>query len=507
MFRRAAPLAFLALLSCQDYRFNPVGRCLIQPGQVSLPLSGISTADILFVVDDSGSMAPIQASLASNFQSFIQNLATYQATRVGAGQTALDFYIAVTTSGVLVNRGVSATCTSGTCNISTPTFPPARTYACSPEGSTCADVITQYYSNFSSCVPGVAVAAGDPFPAGSFVSLGANPKVLAFTKGLDWPNWQTDATIQGLMGQFGQNIQVGDCGANQEMHLQAGRLAVEKALAGQQSLPAGTTWPHPDSKLVVVWVGNEDDCSTRRADQGGLVWNQGTVGGDSCENQAQLDPSVSLQYPVTDYSTFFIGLGRPLGVAFIRPGDTGCNCVGSCSANGYGNATRFKALASAFRSQGAQVLEASVCGNFGTTLTQLADLVKVPEGLTLPTQPAADVVTQLRLVGSDGKTAYVCSAPSTTGDWWFIDCSSGNALAPGATSACIKLQQNGPCVPSPGQTLVAEYLGRVPSGGCLVGTAGADSQECATALGGSASEWTCDGTTGLQGTCLCKTGP
>jgi hypothetical protein len=350
------------------------------------------------------------------------------------------------------------------------------------------------------------VTAGDPFPAGAFMSVGSNPKVLAFTKGLDWPNWQTDATIQGLIGQFQGNIKVGDCGANQEMHLEGGRLAVQKALAGQQSLPPGTTWPHPDSKLVVVWVGNEDDCSTRRADQGGVVWS-GAPGGDTCEGQAQLDPSASQLYPVTDYATFFIGLGRPLGAAFIRPGDSGC----TSGPTGYGNGTRFKALAGALRGQGVQVVEASVCNaSFGATLTQIADLVKPPAGLNLPTQPAADVVTQLRLVGSDGKTAYVCSAPSpppSSGDWWFVDCASGNAMPAGVTSACILLNQGGPCVPSPGQTLVAEYLGRVPSGGCLVGAAGADSQECATALGGSASEWTCDGTTGLQGTCLCKTGP
>jgi hypothetical protein len=498
MFRRAAPLAFLALLSCQDYRFNPVGRCLIQPGQVQVPLSGVSTADILFVVDDSGSMAPIQQNLADNFQSFIQQLATTQASRVAAGQPALDFYIAVTTSAVLVNRGVpGVNCTGGTCSISNPTFPPAYSYACSPAGSVCGDIITRYYGSLSSCVP--AVTAGDPFPAGSFMSLGSNPKVLEFTKGLDWPNWQTDAAIQGLITQFGQNIKVGDCGANQEMHLEGGRLAVQKALAGQQP---GTTWPHPDSKLVVVWLGNEDDCSTRRADQGGVVWS-GSAGSDSCETQAQLAPSLSQLYPVTDYASFFIGLGRPLGAAFIRPGDSGC----TTGPTGFGNGTRFKALASAFRGQGVGVVEASVCGNFGTTLTQIADLVKPPEGLNLPTQPAADVVTQLRLVGSDGKTAYICSAPSTTGDWWFVDCSTGNPMPAGTTSACIRLKSPGPCVPSPGQTLVAEYLGRVPSGGCLVGAAGADSQECATALGGSASEWTCDGTTGLQGTCLCKTGP
>jgi hypothetical protein len=502
-FAPVALVALAALLSCQDYRFNPVGRCLIQPGQVRVPVSGVSTADILFVVDDSFSMHPIQQSLADNFSSFIQQLAATQATRVAAGKPALDFYVAVTTSGVLVNRTTSANCSGGTCNITNPTFPPAYSYACAPAGSVCGDIITQYYANFASCTPGVAVAAGDPFPAGKFVSLGANPRVLEFTKGLDWPNWQTDSTIQGLISRFGENIQVGDCGANQEMHLEGGRLAVQKALAGQQGLPAGVTWPHPDSKLVVVWVGNEDDCSTRRADQGGLVWNQGTVGGDSCETEAQL--ASGLLYPVADYANYFLGLGRPLGAAFIRSGDSGCNCVGNCAANGYGNASRFKALATAFRDQGVSVVESSVCGDFAASLTQIADLVKPPEGLKLPSQPAADLVIQLRLVGSDGRTAYVCSAPSTTADWWFVDCGAGTPMPAGATSACLALQPNGPCVPSSGQTLVAEYLGRVPAGGCPVGAGGA--QACADALGGSASEWTCDGAAGQQGTCLCQPGP
>jgi hypothetical protein len=519
-----APLALLALLTCQDYRFNPVGRCTIQPAQVRVPLSGVSTADILFVIDDSASMHPIQASLAANFQSFIQQLAAIQAARVAGGKPALDFYVAITSSAVLVNRGLpGVNCSGGTCSIANPTFPPAYSYACSGTVA-CADIIDKFYGGGTclvttptqactldsecpsgdACSCGLAPGRGAPFFAGSFVAKGSNPKVLEFTKTLNWPAWQTDPTIQGLIARFGENIQVGDCGANQEMHLEAGRLAVQKALAGAQGLPGGVSWPHADSKLVVVWVGNEDDCSTRRADQGGLVWSGG-AGADSCENQAQLAPSQSSLYPVADYASYFIGLGRPLGTAFIRPGDPGCNCTGlPCASNGFGQGTRFKTLAAAFGNQGIDVFQASVCGDFGAALTQIADLVKPPEGLTLPTQPAADVVTQLRLVGSDGKTAYVCSAPSTSGDWWFVDCDSQAPMAAGATSACIALQPGGPCVPSPGQTLVAEYLGRMPAGGCPAGALNAPSAECATALGGTASEWTCDGTAGQLGTCLCR---
>lgn len=501
MLRRLAPLALLSLLTCQDYRFNPVGRCIIQPGQARVPVSAASAVDILFVVDDSASMHPIQQSLADNFHFFVEQLASIQADRVAAGQPALDFSIAITSSAVLVNRGLSGVnCTGGTCSITNPAFPPAYSYACSPAGSTCADIITRYYAVFSACIPGVAVAAGDPFPAGSFVALGSNPRVLEFTKGLDWPNWATDPTIQNLIARFGENIQVGDCGANQEMHLEASRLAIQKAFAGGQGLPAGVSWPHPESKLYVVWVGNEDDCSTKRADQGGLVWDAGVVGNDSCVQ----DPSGQLT-PVADYASFLNGLGRSLGAAFIRSGDTGCNCVGiPCASNGFGNATRFKALAATLRGQGVDVIEGSVCGDFGATLTAIAQSIPPPTSLSLPTQPAADVVTQLRLVGSDGKTVYICSAPSTSGDWWFVDCATAAALPAGVTSACILLQPGGPCVPSPGQTLVAEYLGRVPAGGCPAGAAGAPSAECANALGGTASEWTCDGTAGQLGTCLCR---
>ncbi len=558
-----APLALLALLTCQDYRFNPVGRCIIQPGQVRVQVSGISTADILFVIDDSASMAPIQASLANNFQSFIQQVSTTQAARVAAGRPALDLYIAITSSAVLVNRPTGANCSAGVCSISNPTFGNSYNYTCSGTVA-CGDVVDKFYGvgscsvtttqacassadcpggetcNGSGCtVLGLARSRGSPFFAGDFVAKGSNPKVLEFTKALNWPAWQTDPAIQGLIARFGENIQVGDCGANQEMHLQAARLALKKALHLEgltqpaDVLPA--SWPHPDSKLVVVWVGNEDDCSTWGANVevgglGGVVWS-GPSGADTCENQAQLTSGSAL-YPLAEYASFLTGLGRPVAAAFIRPGDASlsCNCVGlPCASNGFGNGTRFKGLAAALGGQGVSVVEASVCGDFGQALAAIADLVTPLPPLNLPTQPAAGVVTQLKLVGSDGKTAYVCNGPSTSGDWWFVDCATQTAMPAGATSLCIGLgrcsttttracviDQECPsgetcqlrnCNPGPGQTLVAEYLGRVPPGGCPAGALNAPSTECATALGGTASEWTCDGTAGQTGTCLCRTGP
>ena len=50
------------------------------------------TADILFVIDDSGSMAPEQANLAQNFQAFIDTLAQTQRDRAAIGLDPLHIW-------------------------------------------------------------------------------------------------------------------------------------------------------------------------------------------------------------------------------------------------------------------------------------------------------------------------------------------------------------------------------------------------------------------------------
>ncbi len=75
-FRTRTLVAVVGLVAagCQDYNFNPVGHCLIQPGGDQFTLSSVSTADVLFVVDDSGSMEGEQLRLADDFGDFVDNL-------------------------------------------------------------------------------------------------------------------------------------------------------------------------------------------------------------------------------------------------------------------------------------------------------------------------------------------------------------------------------------------------------------------------------------------------
>src|SRR6266540_1241286 len=111
---RHAALA-VALVSwasgCQDYKFNPVHPCIIQPGSERVQLSSVSSADVLFVVDDSGSMAGEQAKLALAFDRFVGSLHGYNDLRVANHLEPFDFHLAMTTTSVFYNQLSSATCT------------------------------------------------------------------------------------------------------------------------------------------------------------------------------------------------------------------------------------------------------------------------------------------------------------------------------------------------------------------------------------------------------------
>jgi hypothetical protein len=278
--RSIVGLALLLLAGCQDYKFNPVGKCIVQTGSERIQLSSVSTADILFVVDDSGSMLSEQKRLADNFGSFINALAQTQAQRAAIGLEPLEFHLAITTSSVFEAYqalapagGTPPLCgqpTAGTCNIS-PTYSSwtaPYTYACTTPGAGCIDLIDQYWPACSAGQFGQGVQ-GQKYPAGNFmaaplVTSPTNPRVLHFTKDLAWQTWGTanqDPAITKLISQFQQNISVGACGSGMEQHFQGGRLAVEKALAGTQPGVTAGEWPHPGELLVVVWVGDEVDCS------------------------------------------------------------------------------------------------------------------------------------------------------------------------------------------------------------------------------------------------------
>jgi hypothetical protein len=638
---------------CQDYNFNPVGHCLIQPGTRRVTLSNISSADVLFVVDDSGSMGGEQSLLASSFSRFIGNLDAANEARRTAGLEPFDFHIAVTSTSMFWNQYTDArpggpyTCSSSCpgaagqlvcCTTTNPTNSPVRTakactpgvtacptgttcgtncnspyagsaalkgenyccdqatggypsgyvgdtMACSRAGTECGTFETHY--NFAGCGEatqqnGVAIN-GWPYPQGDFVSwtsgATANPRVLHFDKELYPATPNPSATNkQGFTrqqlidffsggGTVQGNVRVGVCGSGEEQALGAARRALEKARDGLQkdtyaraSATPSQTWnattrtpgsaadwltPGAASKLVVVFVGDEDDCSPSASDaSGAVVWDyaDNQTGQDSCALDASRTPPLGGKlFPVDDFVTFFTGLGREVAAGFILPaaqaacslsGDVSVpactsdglccppatSCGGNTNNGAYGRGIRLLDTAHALASRGVDVVAGSICQPFGDLLDSIAEIVKPPSGLALPSVPAAGEVTMLRIVDSGGQTRKVCTGPLTgaytlaaaqaTGtDWWFTDSANPAPPAAGATQN-VYINPAGSCQANPGETYSADYLGRLPAGGCLTDA------ECGSKLGGEPGSWTCfAGVTGpgacvtptasAPGTCIC----
>src|SRR5688572_15430483 len=87
---RSALSATLVLVGCQDYLFEQKFPERIKESQIVVPAAVPTPADILFVVDNSGSMADEQERLASNFDAFIREIAGAGDYQIGVVSTDLS---------------------------------------------------------------------------------------------------------------------------------------------------------------------------------------------------------------------------------------------------------------------------------------------------------------------------------------------------------------------------------------------------------------------------------
>jgi hypothetical protein len=579
VIRRTAALAALAAataLGCNDYQFSPTGHCLIQPGTRRETLSRVSTADVLFVVDDSDSMTPRQENLARSFTTFIANLNATNQGRVAAGLDPIDFHIAITTTSLYENfadvspyscqtactglagswccdgahapQRVPKECATGggcaagnACRIDCAGFQgipvccsaDAQTVetapvACDAPGQRCGDFKVQFVRNPPRCVQGVG-SPGGPYAHGNFVSAAGNPRVLHFDKALFSKG--DAAAVQALATDFTENVRVGSCGSGQEQALQAARAALDKAMAGQQREPDGSKaqWPHPGSKLILVFVGDEDDCSSPEDPWKGIILSGGP-GADTCvsnEGNKEFDPQAFVDY--------FASLRPPalLGAAFIvstasgtcqdLSGANACTAGANPPVCGSAAGRRYLEVARALQARGSEVVVGPVCDpDFGPVLNRVAEILKPPSVLSLPTAPASNQLVVLRIVGEGGLTRKTCAGPAPAGtsaadaaaryDWWFTRTAhpgtGGDDGAPQALSQDVYINHaRASCEANPGETYSADYLGLVPQGGCRAAS------DCEAALGGTGAWQCCAGfdaqgacvaPTASPGTCLCK---
>jgi hypothetical protein len=373
-------------------------------------------------------------------------------------------------------------------------------------GDQCPAVSTSFANPLPSasfCTPGLATP-GAPYASGGLVAAPSNPRVLDFWKDLDWASWNTssrDPRLVDLVRQFGENVKVGSCGSGEEQGFEAARLTFERAAAGR--LDGSNGFPRADAKLVVVWVSDEDDCSSPKGAP--LVMAAFTPGADSCVFDKHRAAGDQREYPLSAYADFFTGLAHGGGAAsfaaaFIVSPSTNA-CYGA-----WAGGERYLALADQLRARGVEVVDGSVCAayppaSFGPVLSQIADLAKPLTSLKLPSQPVSSTLTTLTIADANGITRRTCT-PGT--DWCFVDCADTSAapacLPAGTTTQCIGINhQTGSCEANPGETYSAEYLGFVPAGGC------ATVSDCTSVLGGKEKDWSCTIQPGAsRGTCTCN---
>ena len=156
-----------------------------------------SKTDILFVVDDSGSMQPEQANLATNFDAFI--------TRLSQSAVKSDFQIGITTTSV--------------------DWPFAADNAAGFTLRTTYD-------------------DGTPYPAGALVAASGKATILK-------------SSSPTLVEDFKANVNVGTLGAAKEQGLRAAELAVTDRIADGKN--AG--FLRQGARLALIIVTDEDDCS------------------------------------------------------------------------------------------------------------------------------------------------------------------------------------------------------------------------------------------------------
>jgi len=323
MTRGNAIAVLVAIAGCAACDTVPQGAVTKCQATTIVPLP-VKT-DILFVVDDSGSMAVEQANLAANFQAFID--------RLSQAAVKNEFQIGITTTSI--DRNFSS---GGTTTLAS-TFLPS-TIACDPYD-------------------------GNPYPAGALVSIDASGRQL--TTG---PGRILAADSPTLAQDFVRNVHVGACGSGKEQGLRAAQLALSAPLASG----ANAGFLRPGAKLAVIIVSDDDDCSDPGDGSGHPLVDPGEP--PACETSGE---------KISDFVQFLKGpIGgkvRDVVVAAIASVDsslqpaqcTVLNPDGSTAGQSEHAAPRYKEFVDSF---GADATIASICSaSFAQTLQSIAGLI------------------------------------------------------------------------------------------------------------------------------------
>lgn len=318
--RTAVVLAALALLprcACDTVPGDAVERC----SATQVFAGGVKT-DILFVIDDSGSMSQEQANLSANLGAFVDRLATLPIQD--------DYQIAVTTTD---------------------------------------------FDNFGG---GTEFSPGRPYPAGAIVAIAQDGTGAGISGSFVYDTATYPATngwggnrllpkgSPTLARDFKANVLVGTVGSGKEQPFRVVRAALTDRIADGTN--AG--FLRPGARLAIVFVSDEDDCS-----------DSGTV--DAANNGAcgVLTTKQTLLDSVAEFAAFLQG---PLqgeardtvvaGIVGVGEGTLELACVpATCCTTALDRADRHVAL---LQAMGPRSRLASICdASFAAALDDFATAI------------------------------------------------------------------------------------------------------------------------------------
>jgi hypothetical protein len=322
---------------------DTVPSAALESCQASQVLPDKVQTDILFVVDDSGSMSDNQANLAASLDTFI--------TALAASPVQNEFRIAVT------NTSIEGFKTSATAT-------PAQAYTAGP-------------------------AAGVPYPDGAVVAItqvggvGVSGDFIYDAGTSTWGgNRILDAGTTSLQQDFRANVLVGTRGSGREQPFRAARLALTSRLAD-----ANAGFLRPGARLAVFFLTDEDDCSGDPST---------AVSSDTQCHSLAVKNDPTLMDSVTDFAGFLLGpIDGELrdvsvgAIAGFDPATLQPSC-GTCANRGCATALeqadRFDQLLTALGDARMQV--GSICvPDFSAALLRFAEQL-TPSSLPLQGTPA-----------------------------------------------------------------------------------------------------------------------
>lgn len=383
-FRLGAALAVLCFGACTSPVDQPgstlPGRC-----QAESPLIQPQKTDILFVIDNSGSMSEEQSAVATELPAFLDELQR-------GGGVAQDFRVGVITTSVYRRAFVNNT-----------------------------DEYIEYTAESGRLRP-VPDSNGGP-TAERYI----------------------DSSDPQLLEKFGRLVKQGVEGSGQETPFEAVRLAVASPLATQPLAEGGNEgFLRDGARLLVVVVSDEDDCSsTQRPPPVALTQDTSR---DLCTEQADRLTSVDAYYQTFQGLKDGTGASREVMWATIGPvalSDKHAELVKDVTPSGtfvrnadcptsYGPGYRQRAMAERFDSR-LDNLDSICRPSYRDTLVAIATLVTTAQSVEVVNLPDPRLA-QVQMVRGDG-SVQTCTA--SHGDFRY---------EPSAEGRSARLHFQGPCL-------------------------------------------------------------